>query len=120
MASTTAFKVDGPHEVSYEKGDGKGKRIEESAEFKFWKEHPSMKDRVGCYVFAIRAGRGFMPMYVGKAAKSFKQEIFTKDKLFKYNKAIFKRGGTPVFFFLVHPTKKGGTTKSISVNLKNI
>ncbi|MCK5241459.1 hypothetical protein KAR34_03310 [bacterium] len=50
MASTTAFKVDGPHEISYEKGNGNGKRIEESAEFEFWKEHPSLKDSVGCYV----------------------------------------------------------------------
>ncbi len=112
MASKTVFKVDGYYEVSFKKGKGKGKHIsQKEASEKFWKEHPSLKNKVGCYIFAIRAGKGFTPMYVGKATISFKQEIFSSNKIVKYNDAIFGRSGTPVLFFLIHPIKKGGNNK---------
>jgi len=39
----------------------------------------------GGYIFAIRAGKGFTPWYVGQAKKSFKQEIFTPHKKDIYN-----------------------------------
>lgn len=43
----------------------------------------------GCYVFSIRAGRGVLPWYVGKAEKqSFRAECFAAHKLNIYNKGL--------------------------------
>ena len=64
--------------------------------------------RTGCYAFALRAGKGFMPYYVGKATKGFKQEVFTDHKLKKYHEVLVKGSkGTPVLFFVVHPVQQG-------------
>ncbi len=63
---------------------------------------------VGCYVFAIRAGRGYTPYYVGKATKTFKQEVFTPHKLNRYHETLVNvKKGTPVLFFVKHPIQKG-------------
>lgn len=72
----------------------------------------SMKQ--GCYVFAIRAGRGFCPWYVGKATKSFRQECMTSHKLHNYNAVLSGgRKGTPVMFFVCPDGNKNKVSKKV-------
>jgi hypothetical protein len=67
------------------------------------------------YVFCIRAGKGFTPIYVGKAAKqSFEAEAFTAHKLANhYNPALRKYRGTPVMFFVAYPKTKGKINEAL-------
>ena len=53
----------------------------------FWNEVETLRQRneslasaSGCYIFAIRAGKGAKPWYVGQATKTFRQECFTPHK----------------------------------------
>jgi hypothetical protein len=104
---TTYFSVHGPVEVPVYEGIA-GRAIAPDNIEEFWKANPSLKSRRGCYVFGIRAGGGFTPGYVGKATKSFKQEVFTGHKLAKYHQFLVDYAkGTPVLFFLLYPAKKG-------------
>ena len=78
----------------------------------FWANHGTLREKVGAYIFAIQAGGGHTPMYVGKATKSFGQEVFATDKLNKYFNAMGQyRSGTPVLF-LVASQKKPGVINS--------
>jgi len=55
----------------------------------------------GCYVFAMRNGRGSMPYYVGKAhSQELCKEALTPDKLRKYNEQLARKQGTPIVFFV--------------------
>jgi hypothetical protein len=104
---TTLFDVHGPLEVPIHQGKG-GRAITQEEVDSFWTINPSHASQKGCYVFGIRAGKGFTPGYVGKATKSFKQEIFTTHKLTKYHNFLVAYGkGTPVLFLLLYPAKKG-------------
>jgi hypothetical protein len=54
----------------------------------------------GCYVFAIRAGNGATPWYVGKAERqSFKSECITPHKLNIYDDVLSSGKGTPLLYF---------------------
>src|SRR5262245_60180744 len=78
------FVVAGPFEVPAHRA--KVSRVVRTAEAAtFWAKHKAFKTRRGCYVFGIRSGGGIRPMYVGKATKSFGQEVFEPHKLNKYN-----------------------------------
>lgn len=80
----------------------------------FWskRDAKAIRTKRGCYVFALRAGRGYTPWYVGKATNSFLNECFQPHKTGKYNKVLFEaKKGTPVMFFVVLPTKKGPVPK---------
>lgn len=82
----------------------------------FWKTAGACRDRRGVYVFAMRAGRGFTPIYVGKAAKqSYENEAFSDHKLANhYNPALLEyERGSPVMFFIAHPKTKGAVNKSL-------
>ena len=76
----------------------------------FWDEIGEHRHDVGVYVFAIRAGKGYTPIYVGKTARqSFESEVFTvTNRANHYNPALlgYERG-VPVLFLLVHPRGKG-------------
>lgn len=75
----------------------------------FWSISATVAKGVGCYVFGIRTGKGVTPLYVGKATKSFAQEVFAADKLNKYYNAISQyKKGSPVLFFVCHPASKKG------------
>lgn len=61
----------------------------------------------GCYVFAMR-NRGLTPIYVGKATRTFKQEVFNKPNLHKYHNGFSNYAiGTPVMYFVVPQKTKG-------------
>ncbi len=75
---------------------------------KFWKKYPDVADRRGCYVFGVRAGKGSTPGYVGKASKTFRQEVFTEHKRNRFNEHLADyHKGTPVLLFVLAPKKKG-------------
>ncbi len=84
----------------------------------FWKEPVAveMAGKQGCYIFALQAAKGFTPWYVGKATKTFKQEVFHSEKLKKYNKLLWDgKKGSPVMVFVALP----GNLKKIPVGVIN-
>lgn len=103
----TLFTIHGPIEVPVYQGKA-GRTITKDEVEAFWKSNSSHAHQRGCYVFGIRAGKGFTPGYVGKATKSFKQELFANDKLAKYQRFLIDYvKGTPTLFLLVYSVKKG-------------
>jgi hypothetical protein len=63
---------------------------------------------IGCYIFSIRAGKGALPWYVGRAERqSLRKECFTSHKLVHYNNAIAARKGTPLLTLVAKYTPKG-------------
>ena len=105
------LSVYGPYRIPFERHSTSRKRKMILAEHgrMFWEK---LKDKQilkkqGCYVFALQAGRGATPWYVGKSGKSFQQECFASHKLNRYNAALFAgKQGTPVLFFVALPGKK--------------
>jgi hypothetical protein len=71
-------------------------------------EDDGLSDACGCYVFAIRAGGGIRPWYVGKAERqSFKREALTEHKVDKYNTVLSDLGkGTPLLYFYARITNE--------------
>ncbi len=79
----------------------------------------------GCYIFAMRAGKGIKPWYVGQANKSsLIQEALNPSNIVKFNTDVLSRfKGTPVIFFLplltgnkkvfAKPTKRKEGRKSV-------
>lgn len=107
------FEARGSYEVPCYKGVG-GRSIDTERLNNFWSKHGGLQNRRGCYVFSIRAGRGFTPIYVGKATKTFKQECFTYHKLAHYHRCLVDYAkGTPVMFFVLYPRVKGKTNHSV-------
>jgi hypothetical protein len=73
---------------------------------------PGLSKACGCYVFAIRASRGTLPWYVGKAERqSFAKECLTSHKLVHFNNAVAGRKGKPLLIFLPQLTKAGNFRK---------
>ncbi|MCX6831927.1 MAG: hypothetical protein NT028_07285 [candidate division Zixibacteria bacterium] len=108
------LEVLGPVEIPFTRQTkGLGKRIDDGKRATFWNHYLAVtcKDKQGCYVFALRSGKGFTPYYVGKAGKKsggrLGGEVFADHKLRKYNSVLFEGSkGTPVIFFVVPPGSK--------------
>lgn len=100
------FEIKGPLMVpTY---DGRAAKIVDSESLSAFWDSSGVARRRGCYLFAVRASKGIRPVYVGRATKNFKQEVFTPHKLEKYQRCLADTNkGTPVLFFLMSPTKKG-------------
>jgi len=102
------FEVHGPFEITHEKRPGGNVLVFDD----FWDEDSEaayLAGERGCYVFAMRAGGGLQPIYVGKAAKtSFRQETFNSGNKHKYHNGYSEYAkGTPLMFFVVRATRKG-------------
>lgn len=104
----STFTVYGPFDLNFEKRPG-GRTLSFDD---FWSEGSDaayLASERGCYVFAIQ-NKGLTPIYVGKATKTFKQETFNKPNRHKYHQGFSDYAkGSPVMFFVVHPTQKGKT-----------
>jgi hypothetical protein len=115
MLKKTDLTVMEPVKIEFTK-KGKLKRIDKEC-IKEFKERPCNKNimnKQGVYVFALKAGRGFKPWYVGMASKSFGQEIFTTHKTTLYNDLLFAgKKGTPWVFFITTPAGKNKISKPI-------
>jgi hypothetical protein len=102
----------GAFKIPYQLVAGNAKQITPEHASKFW-EMPgpiSVREKQGCYVFALRASHGFTPWYVGQATVSFHHECFHADKRDKYNRLLsggyFKPATLPIgnpVLFLVAP-----------------
>ena len=108
------FIIRGPYKVPFDSRP-RGRVIRPEDARQFWEEcaDETLENGLGCYVFAHRAGPGFTPIYVGKTAKSFKQEAFNPPNLGLYTAELanYKRG-TPVMFFVTPDWGARAKTKS--------
>lgn len=97
-----SFEVHGPFKIPTERW--KSGRIIPKDLSEFW-ETTELGDRCGVYIFAVRAGRGITPIYVGKATRRFRGEAFADHKRANhYSLALARYGrGTPVMFFVTWP-----------------
>lgn len=103
----TLFSVHGPLVVPCYAANA-GRSITRDNVREFWTQNDAIRSQRGCYVFGMRAGRGFTPAYVGKATRTFGGEVFAPHKLAYYHQVLaeYKRG-TPVLFLVTAPKKRG-------------
>lgn len=115
---STQFKVYGPFDVPLKNGKAYDYIRIDCPEF--WRMYPTHKKRKGCYVFAIRASRGFRPCYVGKTKRSFHKEVFTSHKIAQHYTPTLAntRKGTPVMFFVVAPSGQGRPNQKMISDLE--
>jgi hypothetical protein len=107
----TTFTVKGPFAIATTKMKV-GRSIGKADIEDFWSKYPVLATEKGCYIFGFKAAKGSKPIYVGKATKTFKQEIFTDHKLKKYSQAFGSQAkGTPILFFICANKTKGPTNK---------
>jgi hypothetical protein len=107
-----SFSVSGPFIIPVTK-QKVGRTITKGDIVNFWKAHTTIAVERGCYVFGFKAAKGSKPMYVGKATKNFKQEVFTDHKLKKYSQAFGSQAkGTPIIFFIRLNKAAGPVSKS--------
>jgi hypothetical protein len=94
-----------------------GKQVNRHASAAFWSkvdQHDSgLSSAVGCYIFAIRAGRGAKPWYVGKTERqTFKGETWSAGKLNIYNEALNSRmRGSGILYLIAKRTRTGRFAK---------
>ena len=97
----TDLRVYEPIDVPFKSGKGNSKIIDkpQKKEFLTRLNQAGLSDKQGCYVFALRAGPGYCPWYVGKATVSMRQECMSAHPLHQYNAVLFDgQKGTPVMF----------------------
>jgi hypothetical protein len=88
----------------------------------FWedvsRQHPQLPEACGCYVFALRAGRGRTPWYVGRTNhQDFRHECFAHHKLTYFNEVLGGSGrGVPELHFLARMTPAGAFCKPQRAN----
>jgi hypothetical protein len=96
------FEISGPWTIPVV-----GDLIPKEKQREFWDEVGEIADRRGCYVFSIRTGGGVVPIYVGRATNTFRQECFGDHKLANhYYPALSGKVGTPLMFFVHQITRK--------------
>ena len=92
-----------------------GGRIVDTDKLKeFWIACSQHRNKRGCYVFSVRAAKGELPFYVGKAAKQdFEKEVFALHKRCDhYNVVLGERPGTPRITFVVQAKERGRWSSS--------
>lgn len=105
------FTVEGPFNVPCEKKKA-GRVVTTKNAKEFWTQHPGLKKKRGCYVFAFRAAKGIKPVYVGQATKSFEQEVFTDHKRNRYGEGLAdQKKGTPILYLVSLDVTKGKVNK---------
>lgn len=108
------FFVECSQKIPWEKGS-KGQKYITSPDKEFWEKCPDLAKQQGCYVFGIKVSKGITPYYIGKATKSFGQEIFTDSKIRRYNNVLaITKKGTPTMFLVSYPRK------GAKVNIKQL
>lgn len=104
------FSIHGPYRIRR----GRNGLIDSSAGAiqEFWerveRRHPGLAGACGCYLFAVRAGRGIKPWYVGQTSKmSFARECLGNHQLNLYNNVIARKKGTAVIYLIAKLTRSG-------------
>jgi hypothetical protein len=119
LSGMAEFVIEGPYSIPFEWRPGSRVLLHKE----FWKQSRNLRAlqaERGCHVFAIRAGRGSTPLYVGKATKSFKQECLTPGNVRKLLDGLAAYAkGTPVLFFVRHPSQRGKTNEKQIGEIEN-
>lgn len=113
------FQVAGPFVIPFQwKRGGRALGVKE-----FWGQSRTLEElahKRGCYVFAVRAGKGETPLYVGKATRSFKQECLNAANVSKLLAGLADYAkGTPVLYFVRHPAQRGKTNEKQIGEIEN-
>ena len=67
-----------------------------------------LSEACGCYVFALRAGKGYTPHYVGQSCRnSLLKESLNASNVGTYNEILGEIKGTPVLFLIPLLTPNG-------------
>ena len=113
------FEVVGPFPVPTRRTRSGSRVVDEGALGAFWQE-ARCGERPGCYVFAIRHGRGALPYYAGRTYGRFDNECFEDHKLRKYDNVLADiLRGTPLMFFLVHNLARGRVNRTAIASLED-
>ncbi len=84
----------------------------------FWdvveETRPELREGAGCYLFAVRAGKGITPWYVGQSKGAFEKECFALHKQRIYRDVMDDRAkGTPILFLVARMTPRGKLSKRV-------
>ncbi|HEY9165699.1 MAG TPA: hypothetical protein VIS48_06005 [Candidatus Kryptonia bacterium] len=100
------YSIHGPYEIPRQ-----NTVVDRSAEAltDLWQEiednYEGLPEGCGCYLFALRAGKGITPWYVGVAEKqSFQRECFSPHKISIYNDVLDEWKGTPLLYLVARNT----------------
>lgn len=108
------FQVKGPFPVPLYKRQLAADVLREQ----FWPKMASFADEKGCYVFVEPPPRrpdSLWPIYVGKAERNFRQEIFAPEKLNKLNRYLLDRRATKVLVFFVTTPSRSVQKNSVAI-----
>src|SRR5436190_11571038 len=103
------FTVQGPFRVPLEGPTGARSIAYDNLD-EFWAtEARPWGTKCGCYVFALRRGRGgYQPLYVGKTSRQkFDRECFSDRNYRLLDHAMRRERGALVLFLLVHQSTRG-------------
>ncbi len=112
------FEPFGPYQIPVD-----GKLIDMRRKEEFWQrvedEEAGLPDAVGCYIYAVRAGPGVRPWYVGKTERlSFRKEAF------KFNVVALalsrRKKGTLLLYLLAARTDGGKLKKPAKSSIRSI
>jgi hypothetical protein len=107
------FDIYGPYDVPRTKY-GKTKLITKDSISLLHSEidNEEVSNGCGCYIFALRASKGYTPWYVGQASKMrLIEESMNLHNREKYNKITAAHKGTPVMFYIPKLTSGGKFAK---------
>jgi hypothetical protein len=109
------FDVAGPFELSRQ---GPKQIIKKNslkklkADLEDWET--GLSDACGCYVFTLRAGKGYTPYYIGKSSKrGIAEEALNPSNREKYNEALGDSKGRPMLFVIPMLTPEGRFRKKM-------
>ena len=109
------FSVSGPHDVPvYLHGCVDKKQVDESRIKDLWNALPE-SEQPGVYIYAIRAAKGLVPIYIGKSTRAINKEALNPRNISTLNKRLLNLNkGTLVLFCVSWPTgKKSRLSESI-------
>lgn len=104
------YTIHGPFKIK-KRSNGHIDRTPEAID-EFWsrvrEEDEGLPMACGCYLFAVQAGKGIRPWYIGLAEKqTFEGECFALHKREIYNDVLADRKGTPLLFLIAKRTTTG-------------
>ena len=107
----TELVVEGPFDVVFSQKKARFIDAQDKKAFIEELEKRGVAEKHGCYIFALRSSGGYIPWYVGQAARPLAKECMGSHQINKYQ-TVFANGhkGTPVMFFVCPE----GTKKKVS------
>ena len=112
------YEVYGPFEIDRKPT----KQVDKKKLPEFWDsvedERRNLSGAIGCYVFAVGAGPGMKPWYVGQTKRSFKLECFEASKQLTYNDVLLERARSKPNLFLIAKLTEAGRFTKPPKNLK--